>query len=41
MELLTDVAEVGQVNTLDDELPDGEAVLPIFLYLYLPLNINL
>lgn len=35
MELLTEVAEVGRVNTLDDELPDGEAVLPIFQYLYL------
>ena len=32
MELLTEVAEVGRVNTLDDELPDGEAVLPIFQY---------
>ena len=32
MELLTDVAEVGRVNTLNDELPDGEAVLPIFQY---------
>ena len=30
-----EVAEVGRVNTLDDELPDGEAVLPIFQYLYL------
>ena len=35
LELLTDVAEVGRVNTLNDELPDGEAVLPIFQYLYL------
>ena len=35
MELLTDVAEVGRVNTLNDELPDGEAVLPIFQYLSL------
>ena len=35
MELLTEVAEVGRVNTPDDELPDGEAVLPIFQYLYL------
>ena len=29
MELLTEVAEVGRVSTLDEELPDGEAVLPI------------
>ena len=35
MELLTEVAEVGRVNTLNDELPDGEAVLPIFQYLSL------
>ena len=33
MELLTEVAEVGRVNTPDDELPDGEAVLPFFKYL--------
>ena len=35
MELLTEVAEVGRVNTLNDELPDDEAVLPIIQYLYL------
>ena len=33
MELLTEVAEVGRVNIPDDELPDGEAVLPFFQYL--------
>ena len=28
-ELLTELAKVGRVNTLDGELPGGEAVLPI------------